>query len=65
MFLFVRVRKKAILVVNGQEALSPVLCRKLEQHKSLIQLEYELDFQKNRFKREIQAGLQHVVVLPP
>ena len=51
--------------MNGQEALSPVLCRKLEQHKSLIQLEYELDFQKNRFKREIQAGLQHVVVLPP
>ena len=47
-------------MVNAQKALSIVICRKLEQHKSLTQLEYELDFQNNRFKREIQARLQPV-----
>ena len=59
--LFVKLGNNAIPMVSAQEALSAVLCRKLEQHKSLIQLEYELDFQKNRFKREIQARLQPVV----
>ena len=34
-----------------------IFCSKLEQHKSVVQLEYELDFQKNRFKKELQASL--------
>ena len=30
-------------------------CRKLEQHKSLIEMEYDMDFQKNRYRKECQV----------
>lgn len=33
-----------------------VPCRKFEQHRSLLEVEYELDLQKNRSKKEIQVG---------
>ena len=37
----------------------------MEQHKSLIEMEYELDFHKNRLRKENQVGIFHLYYQDP